>query len=830
VRAGCRVHISGLSFVLRPLSFISVAIPVPNLPLLTYAVPAGCDRPVRGARVLVPLGTRRVTGLVVGEAASPPEGEIRDLAEVLDDAAFLPEAVVTLCLWVADYYLSGPGDALAAAMPPGAWIETERVYQLTAPGRERAVTGAEDPRLPLLRQLTTGARSARTLARASGGRPIESVLRTLERDGLVERVTHRKGRASAFRTELVAHLTPAGATMATSEAWEDQRLTELQRRALSALAEAGTGVTATALREQRVSLASLRRLAARGLVHVETRVRERDPFSAGAAPAMAAVTHVLSAEQAAAFDTLSPLIDACAFQAALVHGVTGSGKTELYIRLARHACSRGRRVLVMVPEIALTPQVAALFRAVFGDRVAIQHSGLAAGERHDQWHRIRRGDIDVVVGTRSAVFAPLDNVGLIVVDEEHDGSYKQDENPRYNGRDVAVVRAREGGALALLGSATPAMETYYNAEQGRYARVVLARRVLDRPMARVEVVDLRAAYASEGPDVVLTRRLAEAVGGKLSAGQQIMLLLNRRGYATSDLCRQCGHILECPNCSVTLTVHRQRSGPARAVCHYCNYSLRVPTACVKCAAPYLEQVGFGTDRVLAEVERQFAGIRAARVDRDTMQKRGALGRTLDLFRRGDLDLLVGTQMIAKGHDFPRVTLVGVVSADLGLGLADFRAAERTFQLLTQVAGRAGRGGEAGEAIIQTLHPDHYSIKRAVAQDYEGFFADELRFRRAMAYPPTVGLTSLVVRGRTYAQAMQDASDLALRLQRDGHGAFALLGPAPAPLARLRGEYRAQMFLKTRHRGLTRTAIRTALADMPELGRRVTVDVDPMAML
>jgi primosomal protein N' (replication factor Y) len=279
-----------------------------------------------------------------------------------------------------------------------------------------------------------------------------------------------------------------------------------------------------------------------------------------------------------------------------------------------------------------------------------------------------------------------------------------------------------------------------------------------------------------------------------------------------------------------LTVHRHQKGAGRAVCHYCNYSVRVPPACVKCAAPYLEQIGFGTDRVLAEVEGMFPGIRAARVDRDTMQKRGALARTLDRFRRGELDLIVGTQMIAKGHDFPRVTLVGVVSADLGLGLADFRAAERTFQLLMQVSGRAGRGGEPGEAIIQTLHPDHYSIRRAVAQDYEGFFAEELRFRRAMAYPPAVGLINIVVRGRTYGKAMQDATDLASVLQREGQSAFALLGPAPAPLARLRGEYRVQLFLKTRHRAATRTAVRAALAALPELGRRVTVDVDPFGML
>jgi primosomal protein N' (replication factor Y) len=392
------------------------------------------------------------------------------------------------------------------------------------------------------------------------------------------------------------------------------------------------------------------------------------------------------------------------------------------------------------------------------------------------------------------------------------------------------MRAREARALVVLGSATPAMETAFNAAAGRYQRVVLARRVLDRPLATVRVVDLRAEYATAGPDVVLSAVLTDAVAARVAAGEQTLLLLNRRGYATSVLCRQCGHILECPNCSVTLTVHRRTQGPSRALCHYCNYSMRVPAACVKCAAPYLEQLGFGTDRVLAEVERLFPGIRAGRVDRDTMQKRGAIQEMLARFGRGDLDLLVGTQMIAKGHDFPRVTLVGVVSADLGLGMADFRAAERTFQLLTQVAGRAGRGVQAGEAIIQTIHPDHYSIQRATHQDYDGFFVEELRYRKAMAYPPVVGLVSLVIRGRTYAQSMQDASDLGIRLQQAAKGRFAILGPAPAPLAKLRGEYRSQIFLKTRHRAATRAAIRAALEAVPDVRRRVTVDVDPLGML
>lgn len=812
--------------------FVSVAVPVPTLPLLTYRVAPETPCPVRGARVLVPLGTRTMTGLVVSTDATPVEGDVKALIEVLDDEAFLPEAIVDLALWVSDYYLAAPGDALAAAMPPGAWVESERRYRLTVSGRA-AVQAANDgtPRMRVLGRLVKGPRTMRGLsAQVAGGRA-DSVVASLERDGLIERVTAMTGRARAFRTALIATLTPAGISLATGQGVApDATLGPRQQAALAALAS-GLPQPVAALREHGVDLGTLRRLAARGVVHLLEAVSERDPFAGGAAPAVDRdEARALTEEQAVALATLAGLLDSRDYHAALVHGVTGSGKTELYVRLARHAIAQERRVLILVPEIALTPQVAAQFRAAFGDRVAIQHSGLADGERHDQWYRIRRGEVDLVVGTRSAVFAPLDRLGLIVVDEEHDGSYKQDETPRYNGRDVAVVRAREARAIVVLGSATPAMETYFNAEAGRYRRVVLSRRVLDRPLARVRVVDLREEYAASGPDVVLSAALTEAVGARLSAGEQTLLLLNRRGYATSVLCRQCGHVLECPNCSVTLTVHRRTQGPSRAVCHYCNYSMRVPGTCVKCAAPYLEQLGFGTDRVLTEVERLFPGIRAGRVDRDTMQKRGAIQEILARFGRGDLDLLVGTQMIAKGHDFPRVTLVGVVSADLGLGLADFRAAERTFQLLTQVAGRAGRGVMAGEAIIQTIHPDHYSIQMATRQDYEGFFTEELRYRKAMAYPPAVGLVSLVIRGRTYAQAMHDALDLSASLQHAARGSFAVLGPAPAPLAKLRGEYRAQIFLKTRHRTATRAALRAALDALPELRRRVTVDVDPMGML
>jgi primosomal protein N' (replication factor Y) len=488
-----------------------------------------------------------------------------------------------------------------------------------------------------------------------------------------------------------------------------------------------------------------------------------------------------------------------------------------------------RTVLVLVPEIALTPAVARSFRSVFGEEVAIQHSGLSDGERHDQWQRIRHGAVSVVVGTRSAVFAPLAGLGLVIVDEEQDASFKQEETPRYHGRDVAIVRGRDAGALVVLGSATPAVETYHRARSGRYEHLRLTRRVLDRPLASVRVVDMREEYAAHGTDVIFSQPLVAAIGERLGRGEQALVLLNRRGLATAVFCRQCAATLECPNCSVALTVHTER-GRLRGRCHYCNYSVAVPKACSQCAGSYLERAGFGTERVEAEVTALWPQARVARLDRDTARRRGAGPDTLSRVARGEVDVLVGTQMIAKGHDFPNVTLVGVVSADVGLGLADFRAAERTFQLLTQVAGRAGRGDRPGEAVIQTLYPDHYSIQHACRQDYAAFFEEELRFRRALRYPPIVGLIAVVFRAPTFAQALEEASDLAARLREGGDETLRVLGPAPAPLGRLRGEYRVHVILKGTHRGAMREALLAALASRPDLRRRVTVDVDPLSTL
>ena len=716
-----------------------------------------------------------VTGIVVGVDVQDEPKNVKPIRQLLDRESFVPPDVVALAKWTAEYYACGVGDTIPALLPPMA----------------------------------------------------------------------RGARADAHKTMRVAAITAAGLEvlgMARGVESNVKPLTDKQRDALDLLSGSPTGVATAILATRGIAPDVISRLTRHGYVSVRQEIVNRDPWSTKSdltvrLPGQTSKSdqqvrlRSLTAEQTAAFDRLTALARTADFKVALLHGVTGSGKTEIYLRLSAFVRDRGRRVLMLVPEIALTPAVAAQFRDAFGDRVAIQHSGLSDGERHDQWQRIRRGDVDVVVGTRSAVFAPLQDVGLIIVDEEHDGSYKQEESPRYNGRDVAIVRGQRSKALVVLGSATPSMETYHNAMTGKFERVVMERRVLDRPLAAVTIVDMREEYAADGPDVILSRALRDGLAARLAKNEQALILLNRRGFATAVFCRQCAGTLDCPNCSVSLVIHGEGNA-RRARCHYCNYTARVPNKCPLCAGPYLEQAGFGTERVEAEVKRIHPGARVARLDRDAIRRKGALDALLTKFGAGEIDVLVGTQMIAKGHDFPRVTLVGVVSADVGLGVADFRASERTFQLLTQVAGRAGRGEQLGEAIVQTLYPDHYSIQLACKQDYPAFYEREIHFRKTMRYPPLVSMINTVVRARTFTAAIDDADDVVQKLRRAAgeRGDIRVLGPAPAPLGKLRGEYRAQLLIKGTNRKRLRDALLQAIATRPDLQKRVVVDVDPLSVL
>lgn len=616
-------------------------------------------------------------------------------------------------------------------------------------------------------------------------------------------------------------------------------LTEQQLRIIDVLMSNGGEMLWTDVMEQAdVGASPVNTLAKRGLVEIYVKDIRRDPLAQADLPE--ALDLDLNNEQRSAFAEIASAVETNTYRTFLLHGVTGSGKTEVYIRAMKHALSSGRSAMMLVPEIALTPIFSRQLRARFGPKVAILHSNLSPGERFDEWRRIRRGVARVVIGTRSAVFAPLENIGLIIVDEEHDGSYRQHESPFYHARDVGVMRANLAGAVAVLGSATPALESYFNASNGKYTYLQLPDRIGGKGLADAKLIDMREVFRQAGKDIALSPELLNEIGKTAEKGEQAIVLLNRRGFSQFVLCRSCGETIKCRNCDITLTFHRR---DARLVCHYCNYREKSPRTCPKCKSEYLYFVGEGTENLADQLVRKFPSMTIARVDRDTMTHKGELEQTLLDFAAGRTDMLVGTQMIAKGHDFPNVTLVGVVGIDIGLGLPDLRSAERTFQLITQVAGRSGRGRKPGRVLIQTYYPEHYALRHAVNQDYEGFYAEEIKFRERLGYPPFFVLASIMIKHRDHARAMQNANILRrsldaaaknhLRERAADSAAIRILGPAPASLSRLKNEFRIQIILKSRSRRDLRDTLDIALADAEAHGcemRSVFVEIDPVNLM
>lgn len=582
----------------------------------------------------------------------------------------------------------------------------------------------------------------------------------------------------------------------------------------------------------RVSASVIRTLEKKGYVKIYSREVRRDPLAylkqngdyEGA-------DFILNNNQQGALDRISEKLDEGKYAGFLLHGVTGSGKTEVYIRAMRLALNKGKTALMLVPEISLTPMFAKRLQAHFGDAVAIIHSSLSDGERLDEWNRIRRGEAKVCIGARSGVFAPLQNLGLIVVDEEHEASYKQEESPRYHGRDTAIMRAHRSDAVVILGSATPSMETFHNAHTGKYEYIKLSERFGGRNLAEVGIVDMRKVFERHGKQQVFSDEMKIAIEENWKQGKQTLVLLNRRGYSAFLLCRSCGYTSRCVNCDVSLTFHRSE---ARLICHYCNHQERVPKLCPQCNGQFIYYVGEGTEQIEAQLKDLFPEMRISRLDRDTTRRKGSFEKILSEFASCDLDLLVGTQMIAKGHDFPNVTLVCVISVDSGLSMPDFRSAERTFQLLTQVAGRAGRGDDSGKVIIQTYHTEHYALDFAREQNYDKFYKHEIYFRKNMTYPPFIALINVLIKHDDFAKASSVAADLARLLREaDTEKVLRVLGPAPAPMSRLKGEHRLQVLIKTQYRRQAREALDAAMSEMKLKGqdlRMITVEVDPVNLM
>jgi primosomal protein N' (replication factor Y) len=804
---------------------VAVALPVPGT--FTYRDPRPGAAAAVGSQVVVPFGPRTVTGFVVGRAVAADGVEAKEIEEVVGGEPAFDEAMIAFCRWTADYYQAPLGEVMRAALPQGEQATSKRAVRLTELGRrslERQGTLIADaPRDPVLGALAdaggelTLARLTRLVPRARGALP------RLAEAGLVE-IGDEVAQRRPAPTLVLAVATSSDAGAALPKRAAARRATLAKIAAAGADGQPVASLTA-AERTQ------LRALSMAGLVRVEHRpipsAAALSP-SPGAGSAMAAASAiVLNGAQAQAVASLTAALGG-GFGSFLLHGVTGSGKTEVYLRVIAAARAAGRGALVLVPEIALTPQLAARFRARFGEDVAVLHSGLPPRERLGAWRRLRAGEVGIALGARSAVFAPVRALGVVVVDEEHDPSFKQEEGVRYHGRDLAVVRAQQAGALAILGSATPSLESAYNVTRGRFQRLALPERATPRPLPEVAIVDLRRH--PPGPDGLLSAPLADALGAALAAGEQSILFLNRRGFSTVMLCRACGQVVRCENCVVSMTYHR---GRGRLVCHYCGRTTPVPVHCPSCNSPRIERLGTGTERVEAIVRERFPDARVARLDRDTAGSGAA--RDLDAILRrmqaGEIDLLVGTQMVTKGHDFPGVTLVGVLQPDQGMDLPDFRATERTFQLLEQVSGRAGRGDRPGRVIIQTYRPEHAAITAVVQHDYEGFVRQELDERRATGYPPFSRMIALRLDARDPAQAKAGATAAAVAAGSAGGAAVRVRGPAEAPLGRLRGRARWQVWLSSQDRVPLAAAARAASRAIKSgTDLRLTVDVDPQSVL
>lgn len=808
---------------------IEVAVALPVHPTYTYRMTAEPSfKEFAGKRVLIPFGSRRVTGYILGPGQAQDLYQTKKIIDVLDDTPLFPPGMIRFFRWVADYYMYPLGEVIKSALPAGLTLRDSIRLTVTEKGRRSFLNQALAPaQKAIIDGLKNGACSQNLLSKRLGKPVSHALINRMTAEGLVSKESSLEGRLSQARTE--KFLSPARRDIPNDRFFP-------QRKQILDLIEAEGEISIGRLKAALPKAAgSLRFLQAGGYIIATEKEIYRDPFGEDIIPDK---TPVLADEQQTAVAAILKNLGN-GFRTYLLSGVTGSGKTEVYMHAAAEAMRMGYTVLVLVPEIALISQTGRRFRARFGECVAILHSGLSTGQRYDQWTRIQTGKAAIVIGARSAVFAPLDKIGMVIVDEEHDGSYKQqDTGLRYNARDLAVVRARFEGAVACLGSATPALQSTFNVAQGKYQEIKLTRRINRQPLPKVTVVDLCKLRDQRGIRRFISNELRTAMTETLARGEQILLFLNRRGYANFPVCADCGETLRCKNCDIALTLHKDGNAYR---CHFCGFSMAAISKCRACGFPGIKVIGLGTEKVEAAARALFPEAIVARLDYDTTRRKGALLGILKDLKERRIDILIGTQMVAKGHDFPNITLVGIICADLTLNFPDFRSSEQTFQLLSQVAGRAGRGDQTGQVILQTYNPDHFSIQAARKQDYGLFFQQEIRFRKMLHYPPFARMIQLGISGKSKAVTAKMAGELG-RLCRSLQTAdptyksqVEILGPIEAPLAKIANQYRWQILLKGTGAGplhrFTRQLISGEAARIIH-GRevKVVVDVDPLYML
>jgi primosomal protein N' (replication factor Y) len=808
-------------------SCIEVAIALPVYSTYVYSVPEDLFALVStGKRVLVPFGRRRVTGYILGACKKTDQGKIKDILDILDDEPLFPSSMIKFFRWTADYYLHPIGDVIKCALPAGLNIYDFAAIAITRAGEEallgHSLTPLEEKILNVLKRESCGLKKLREKL---NNKIPNALIYAMQHQGLISH--ERELKYGIIKPKLQRHvsLIDSNIPMEGLSASKQKIIEEIKRQG---------EVSVNKLKKLVPSAPRLiKHLESDRLISIFNKQVYRDPlgeFIKSDTP------HRLTEEQNRVVSKVIKTIGG-EFSTFLLTGVTGSGKTEVYMHIAENAIDLGYSVLVLVPEIALISQTERRFRARFGDRVAVLHSGLSAGERYDQWVRLARGEVSIAIGARSAVFAPLENIGIIIVDEEHDTSYKQDSRLRYNARDLAVVRAKQHNAVALLGSATPSIQSFYNVKTAKFKGVTLTERVENRSLPKVTVVDLRKSRDVRGSRRFITSELYEAIGTTLGRGEQVLLFLNRRGFASYPVCSACGEAIRCKNCDISLTLHQKANAYK---CHYCGFTRASVSSCVSCGSSKIMLLGLGTEKVESMIKMLFPQASVARMDRDTTRRKGSMIKILKGLRNQTIDVLVGTQMVAKGHDFPNITLVGIICADLSLNFPDFRAGERTFQLLAQVAGRAGRGTVPGRVILQTYTPDHFSILSATNQDLKTFYKAEIGFRKSLNYPPFSRVVQIKISGknkektRQHAQTIGDLCNALKQKNRSLSRSLEILGPIEAALFKIAKKYRWQILLKglevkPLHRFLNNLWLENrSIINRPDIN--VVLDVDPIFMM
>ena len=810
-----------------PGPYVEVAVPLPLHQTFTYRVPQALSPSAApGKRVHIPFGKRPVIGYILRLLDTDQGRQLKDVKDIIDETPLFPISMLPFLEWIADYYIHPLGKVIENALPAGVSSRDVTVVHLTDKGAQAINNGLGDKeQRRLLAHLAESPLPYRRLQNTAKERIGQHCIESCRQKQWI--ALKKELRAGRLKPNKECYVT------LNTSALTDAGLTPTRRRICEALQSRGQ-TALTTLRQLAPSAPRIvTALEKAGIVTTTMKTAYRDPLGNPIEPDQ---PPQLTPDQARAVAAISDHLQN-GFKAFLLSGVTGSGKTEVYMQATAASIARGLPVIVLVPEIGLISQTERRFRARFGNCIALLHSALTARERYDQWLRIAAQKVPIVIGARSAIFAPLDKIGLIIVDEEHDTSYKQESQLRYNARDLAVVRAKQQNAVVLLGTATPSIQSFYNTLSGKFTNLSLPQRIHQRPLAKVTLIDLREKKGLKGVNRFITPELQNEMRETLDRGEQVLLFLNRRGYANFPICSDCGEVIQCKNCSISLTYH-QKAGTLH--CHYCGFSRAVVTHCPHCRSPKLNLLGMGTEKVQETVEKLFPGARVARMDRDTIKRKGTMVKILKGLQQRTIDVLVGTQMVAKGHDFPHITLVGIICADQSLHFPDFRAGVRTFQLLAQVAGRAGRGQAAGKVILQTYTPDHFSIATAQQQDFEAFYDQEIVFRRMLQYPPFTRMIQLKIDGtddRTTAKNAKKIGEICYQLQQQDRrfkNGLEILGPLKASIPRLARQYRWQIIIKapsvTQLHGFVREVLFNRIDRPVASAVGLSVDVDPMMML